>query len=864
MSSVPAERSDIHKSCKAIEVVVNLLNDYCDAATTIVTIQKKLSKAMREASSVRGTSEIVVNALNACALVVEALVEVDSKFTKLADKECESLSGDVKKWFKTLAKEERVHDAKLASTDAKIKQAGQNYEKKVKKNPANAADEHARYINLLGALGHEISQKKNQHALSVYQQHTTLALSMAVSVCRITDAEWFRACEQVRGVALGIGRVGEWRSLCEGGWLGQIPGDLPDIDSRRQPELTGRTLNVKMSMNNVKPALSDDGLVTPQTATPAPEYASRANSPADYSPSNPPTYFSPKNTPADVSQSISEAEDIRDRSQSINSIASLGSFPVPPTHFPIPPVQSSTPVTPTERYQSPQQAQSQAPTTPTLSESPEPSTPEASTAKLRSESNNTTFLDLTSPQTSPKYHAMNQTDGARLPQPLQATTQFQESQESHASSSSTQPPKVPSSSSSSGPSSSSSSAFRTSQAYKRGDYIDNSEFGVRKSGGPDGISEEQRSSSPGDRRDGNRSSSSLSILRDKYARSVSRSLQLSLRLRSNCRTLRKTAPASPPPRDIPRLPLSVSNLATRYESVAESQDPRREPKSPTEERRLSMDTRAQGRSSPVAQRTVMSSPQTPSSYASAMSGPSDDDIARRRQRIRELEEMELREQEHELRLQQREIEHRSRELEKDRQRLINSRTYRTESPPVNHSVHRLANPSATNLSDSSSSSPVPSRPPFTSSSTQPAPPMGQRFPSQQSTSSQPSSPSLYHPNDHPDTCGCEVCSVTKYNRPSVSPMASSQNLRTPEGPNTTSNTYRSEKPKGWIRRLSMPVMANAFSSSDSKKGISSANYISNSPTGYRNSLVTPDEDGRLRPPMGEPYKNRSSTNLARR
>ena len=43
------------------------------------------------------------NALSACATVAEALVDVDSKFVKLADKECDSLSADVKKWFKVLA-----------------------------------------------------------------------------------------------------------------------------------------------------------------------------------------------------------------------------------------------------------------------------------------------------------------------------------------------------------------------------------------------------------------------------------------------------------------------------------------------------------------------------------------------------------------------------------------------------------------------------------------------------------------------------------------------------------------------------------------------------------------------------------------
>lgn len=58
--SVPvvAERSDIHKSCKTIEVIVNVLNDYCEAANAIVTIQKKLARALRDSASAKVTAEI--------------------------------------------------------------------------------------------------------------------------------------------------------------------------------------------------------------------------------------------------------------------------------------------------------------------------------------------------------------------------------------------------------------------------------------------------------------------------------------------------------------------------------------------------------------------------------------------------------------------------------------------------------------------------------------------------------------------------------------------------------------------------------------------------------------------------------------
>lgn len=45
----------------------------------------------------------VANALNASATIFEAMAEVDAKFAKYADKECDTVSGEVKKWFKKLA-----------------------------------------------------------------------------------------------------------------------------------------------------------------------------------------------------------------------------------------------------------------------------------------------------------------------------------------------------------------------------------------------------------------------------------------------------------------------------------------------------------------------------------------------------------------------------------------------------------------------------------------------------------------------------------------------------------------------------------------------------------------------------------------
>lgn len=41
--------------------------------------------------------------MGAVATLFETLAEVDLKFVKIADRECETASNDLKKWFKRLA-----------------------------------------------------------------------------------------------------------------------------------------------------------------------------------------------------------------------------------------------------------------------------------------------------------------------------------------------------------------------------------------------------------------------------------------------------------------------------------------------------------------------------------------------------------------------------------------------------------------------------------------------------------------------------------------------------------------------------------------------------------------------------------------
>ena len=101
---------------------LNILNDYCQVADALVALQKKLAKALRDAAATKATASIPgalfvrylsgyahplihvpASALLTSAVVFDALSEVDSKFVKLADKECDSIASDVRKWFKKLA-----------------------------------------------------------------------------------------------------------------------------------------------------------------------------------------------------------------------------------------------------------------------------------------------------------------------------------------------------------------------------------------------------------------------------------------------------------------------------------------------------------------------------------------------------------------------------------------------------------------------------------------------------------------------------------------------------------------------------------------------------------------------------------------
>ncbi|KAF8274841.1 hypothetical protein EI94DRAFT_1713173 [Lactarius quietus] len=762
-----AERPDIHKSCKALEVVVNLLDDYSEAARAIVTLNKKLSKALRDVATVKPTGDIPGNAFNSSANIFDVLSDVDAKFSKFVDKECDVISAEVKKWFKKLAKEEKVHDDKIANANVKIKQAGQSYEKKAKKNAVDAPEEHNRYVNLLNTLGPEISQIKYNHTLSVSQRNAAVTFQVAATLSRVAEAEWLRSGECIRRFSPLIGQLGEWKAFCEGGWTGPIPGDFPSVDPPHPPR-------------EMQDAVPNDAELGVSPASPRPIQGSGTLRAMSLKP--PPTVYD---------------------DGSVRSIASLGSFPEPPNHFPIPPLtgsfsSNSATSSPTILHNIPHSdgaMQIRTSSDVSGSSSDPPSIlPRVTESPLEEIAPTPVLTDRALPPDSSQDHLAiplhipaqnvksanstvtegpgaiteNNDNAQSLPAPN--TTQLRDSPPASVPPTPTLLPGTQSRQQHDpAPSidSRSNSVTGFSNSFRRGDYLDDREFGVDDSIETTPLKAKTLDSSQSrvDRSDTSRSNGNMvAAIRDRYTRA--------------------TGPSSPPPRDIPRLPLSVATIATKYQSENNNEptvSAGRQTRSPTND--LPQRSRDPGPSSPH--------PQQPQQFPLVTPGRTEtltDDLERRRQRIEELEELERRENALELRAREREFTARQRE------RAVTLRSgaldgYASDASRSSKSPFAHRHRSQASLQSQPHTPTLSSNYSYSTTSLLPPGPSG------------PAMQRVTKDGHRPD-CQCPACTVARY---SEKPLTAQPR---PQG--------REKSKGGWMRRLSMPVVGNAFSS-ESKK-----------------------------------------------
>ncbi|KIM27470.1 hypothetical protein M408DRAFT_16564 [Serendipita vermifera MAFF 305830] len=255
------ERSEIDKSLKSLENLVSLLYEYAQVWQTLVGLDKKLVKAFKDAASMKRSSssadglEWPANIFATSSLIFDSASEVDGKYAKLVEREYEAVSQDLKKWLKKLKKEDKALDEYTTAANAKIKAAGQAYEKKQKKGVSSSPSGPSldSYSALLSTLSSSVSSAKHQHTLFISTRHITTLYTASGSVGRIADAQWMKTCELLRRCATSIGTLGEARSYVEGGWRGgtvvELPLNLPVEPARYEEPSTG--VDTLASRNNL-------------------------------------------------------------------------------------------------------------------------------------------------------------------------------------------------------------------------------------------------------------------------------------------------------------------------------------------------------------------------------------------------------------------------------------------------------------------------------------------------------------------------------------------------------------------------------------------------------------------------------------
>jgi hypothetical protein len=205
----------------------------------------------------------------------------------------------------------------------------------------------------------------SNHAVFVSHKHSTTTMNVAACLARIADAEWLRSCENVRRFAPTVGRLGESRAYCEGGWTSPRPPNLLGENGFREPSFEQRQSDRPSSRADNRPASRAETLMTgsgasheftrsisrqttlePDTPMEHPKSSPLASPQISRQPS--PAQAEEAVVPASPSEDVAspvvatppEPESPRRTRRTSTSLASLAAFPSPPTHFPIPAVST--------------------------------------------------------------------------------------------------------------------------------------------------------------------------------------------------------------------------------------------------------------------------------------------------------------------------------------------------------------------------------------------------------------------------------------------------------------------------------------------------------------------------------------------
>ena len=186
-----------------------------------------------------------------------------------------------------------------------------------------------------------------------------------------------------------MGQLGEWRSLCEGGWTGSIPQDLPGSDDTQLPSASvGRNENLapqRHEISSIARQDSRDPIRSTENTSDERTTSARNMTMSSGEPillrktSN--TFLPPGKqalTPSPDDQNVSLDLPMvpfagnEKWASTVGSVTSLSSFPSPPTHVPLPPNSAEVDI---QQPMQPRPA-STSPRFPPLAESPKSWRPE--------------------------------------------------------------------------------------------------------------------------------------------------------------------------------------------------------------------------------------------------------------------------------------------------------------------------------------------------------------------------------------------------------------------------------------------------------------------------------------------------------
>ncbi|KAE8266660.1 hypothetical protein A4X09_0g5684 [Tilletia walkeri] len=206
----PLDRNDLHKVLRSLEGLLVGLDEYRDLAQKMAKIEKKIAKSASEISKIKSIRHVPSQVLGCSALHFDSLNEVDSKHSKLVQKEYEAINDACAKYFKRVAKEERAHDELVDNLDTKIKKAHASQEKNVKRVGPRAVEAHDKYIAQVSALTNDITQAKASHTASMGAKTHAISLVVASAVGGLADARYRSTCESVRKTGKEVGPLNTW------------------------------------------------------------------------------------------------------------------------------------------------------------------------------------------------------------------------------------------------------------------------------------------------------------------------------------------------------------------------------------------------------------------------------------------------------------------------------------------------------------------------------------------------------------------------------------------------------------------------------------------------------------------------------